>query len=220
MGCTRLLLCLLALTAACYPTQAAADCGTLVQEYYEFNRQQLTPYGAGFLYFLRTPQTYSRELEACIVRPAVVGTQRCPSFNEQIDDNALSKLKGCNVLSSSDDLSILQSLSGGIAVAAQLRDPVDRLVSAYELAVEVAVQKLDSAKAKNPFEAMQKQHPGDVWPWSQFSVFLSKDLMQRVRAAAGQHVLALGRRTCQTSSTLSALDRSVVLHFGLSFHLI
>jgi hypothetical protein len=223
MGYTRLLLCFL--TAVCYQTQAASDCGSLVQEYYEFNRQQLTPYGADFLYLLRTPNTYSRELEACMIRPAVVGTQRCPSFNEQIDKNALSKLKGCSVLSSSDDLSVLQSVSGSTAVAAQLRDPVDRLISAYELAVEVAVQKSDSAKSKNPFEAMQKQHPNDVWPWSMFSAFLSKDLLQRVRGSScrtawpweggvpNSSTVQHNHRTC------SALDRSGILHSGLSLQL-
>lgn len=173
---------LIALVALTQYTEAAIDCQALVQEYYEFNRQQLAGQdGADRLFVLKTPSTYSQDLDTCLIRFGVPGTQRCPSFPEQIESNVFNKIQGCNVLSSSDDLSVLQSLTGGTAVAAELRDPVERLVAAYELAVEVAMQKLDADKSKNPFEAMQKKHPSDVWPWSQFSTFLGKDLQKRVR---------------------------------------
>jgi hypothetical protein len=123
-----------------------------------------------------------------------------PYSGEQIEDGVFRKLKGCSVLSSTDDLSVLKKLSlGSTAVAAELRDPVERLVEAYELAVEIALQKLDADRAKSPFEAMQKQHPNDVWPWSKFTPFLAKDLAQRVRRfAAGRAGLLCGilRRSC------------------------
>lgn len=188
MGHAAVLLGLLAVSVAVQHAAAAADCGALLKEYYEFNRhQQLTPAGAqDLLYVLRTPNTYARELDTCLIRFGVPGTQRCPSFGEQIEDGVFRKLKGCSVLSSSDDLSVLQKLSlGSTAVAAELRDPVERLVEAYELAVEVALQKLDADRAKSPFEAMQKQHPSDVWPWSKFTPLLAKDLAQRVRCCRG-----------------------------------
>lgn len=158
---------------------AKDDCKSRVQQYLEFNRQQLAPYGTqDLLYVLKTPQTNSLELDSCLIRAAMPGTQRCPSFHEVIRTGAFKKLKGCSVLSSHDDLSILNKLTGKVAVAAQLRDPVQRLVTAYELAVEVAVQQLQlMTKSKNPFEAMNLQHPqADHGPWSQLYPFLVKDL--------------------------------------------
>jgi hypothetical protein len=161
---------------------AKEDCKSLVQQYLEFNRQQLAPYGTHeLLYVLRTPQTNSLELDSCLIRAGMPGTQRCPSFHEVIRTGAFKKLKGCSVLSSHDDLSILDKLTGKVAVAAQLSDPVQRLVGAYELAVEVAVQQLQlQTKSKNPFEAMQLQHPqSEHVPWSQLYPFLLKDLVAK-----------------------------------------
>ena len=44
---------------------------------------------------------------------------------------------GCNLLSTHDDFSILSLLPTDVAVLTHLRDPVDRVLSAYEFAVEV-----------------------------------------------------------------------------------
>lgn len=161
------------------------DCRSLLNEFNDhFNRQQLqSSYNAqDLLFVLRTPETHAEQLESCLIRPGVVGTKRCPSFNaEQIDNNIAKRLKGCNVLSSVDDLSVIDSLDANVAVAAQLRDPVERVVSAYEVAVEVAAQKLEAAAAKNPFEAMHKQHHYEkVFPWSKLGAFLAKDMQKRV----------------------------------------
>ena len=43
----------------------------------------------------------------------------------------------CKMLSSHDDFSVVQQLPPGTAVVTQLRDPVERFLSAYEFAIEV-----------------------------------------------------------------------------------
>jgi hypothetical protein len=80
-----MLLGLLAVSIAVQHAAAAADCGALLKEYYEFNyHQQLAPAGAQeLLYVLRTPNTYARELDTCLIRFGVPGTQRCPSQGER-----------------------------------------------------------------------------------------------------------------------------------------
>ena len=61
----------------------------------------------------------------------------------------------------------------------QLRDPVDRVLSAYEFAVEVAARVLNRPKDYKPDPS--KVNTRDVWPWSQLVPFMEHDMVQRVR---------------------------------------
>jgi hypothetical protein len=63
---------------------------------------------------------------------------------------------------------------------AQLRDPVDRVLSAYEFAVEVAARVLNRPKDYKPDPS--KVNTRDVWPWSQLVPFMEHDMLQRVRS--------------------------------------
>ncbi len=61
----------------------------------------------------------------------------------------------------------------------QLRDPVDRVLSAYEFAVEVAARVLNRPKDYKPDPT--KVNTRDVWPWSQLVPFIEEDMVKRVR---------------------------------------
>lgn len=171
------------------------DCKALLKEYYQFsssgfNRQQTaatTPHSS-LLYVLRTPATTAPELDQCLARLGVPGSKRCPGgfsgFNTKLEDDLLAAVnqpQKCGVMSSMEDLSILTQLPHDTEVAAHLKDPVQRFISAYELTVEVAAKKLQQLKAgKNPYVAKEAVHPADIWPWSQLSALMLKDMKKRV----------------------------------------
>jgi hypothetical protein len=84
----------------------------------------------------------------------------------------------------------LQQLPDNTAVFTQLRNPLDRVLSAYEFAVEVAVRNFFSAKRNS-----EKGNPGgrerekertatdQVWPWSDLVPIVMKDFERRRRRA-------------------------------------
>jgi len=59
---------------------------------------------------------------------------------------------------------------------------VDRVLSAYEFAVEVAARVLNRPKEYKPDPT--KVNTRDVWPWSQLVPFIEEDMVQRVRGRA------------------------------------
>ena len=90
----------------------------------------------------------------------------------------------CYLLSSHDDYSVVAMLPEDVAVLTHIRDPVDRFLSAYEFAIEVAARAVTTKKKpanfkKNP----DKISTDDVWPWSYLVPWFAQDMMQRVRGA-------------------------------------
>jgi len=64
------------------------------------------------------------------------------------------------------------------SVFMQLRDPVDRVLSAYEFATEVASRVL--WRAKNYTADPAKMNTRNVWPWSALVPFMETDMVERV----------------------------------------
>lgn len=185
MQCVVKLLAFVTFQALIYHIAAASECKGLLQEFYSLNRQQPAAVEPdSLLYVLQTPGTYEPHFYNCFVRMGTKGSKRCPSFSATaLEDDSISKLplQQCKLLSSADDMSVLQALPQPTAVATQLRDPVERIISAYEIAVEVAVQnQRQGSKARNPMEAMKAAHAADVWPYSKLSPFVQRDLVRRV----------------------------------------
>ena len=56
---------------------------------------------------------------------------------------------------------------------------MDRVLSAYEFAVEVAARVLARPKDYKPDP--NKVNTRDVWPWSQLVPFMEDDMLARVR---------------------------------------
>lgn len=180
----RLALCLTAIIALQWTlvqVSASLDCEALLQEFHELNRQQPAAFTSDSLVFVtQAPGKAAPYLDVCLLRVGIPGSSRCPSFTEHLDAGQISKLPQCRVLSSPDDLSILQSLPNNVAVAAQLQDPVQRLLDAYELTVEIAAQKANKpGQSGSPYERMHRL--GSMWPWSKLSDIMLKDMMKRVR---------------------------------------
>jgi len=84
---------------------------------------------------------------------------------------------GCSMLSTHDDFSIVSMLPSDVAVLTHLRDPVDRVLSAYEFAVEVG-----SRQANRPssfVKSANKIATDEVWPWSRLVPFFAEDIRKR-----------------------------------------
>jgi hypothetical protein len=92
------------------------------------------------------------------------------------------------LLSSHDDLSVVQLLPPGVAVATQLRDPIERFLSAYEFGVEVAARQLKRPPRNSTAQPQQQGGHGaaaktltdQVWPWSHLVPFFVADMRARV----------------------------------------
>ena len=147
------------------------------------------------LYFLHIPRTAGRTYGACFLKQAWAPSRRCAKSYDVLRLN--SSVPDCGLLSSHDDYSVIQYLPRDAAVATQLRDPVDRVLSAYEFAVEVAARALvKDAPDKDP----SKIDTQNVWPWSLLVPFIRQDLMRRVRDCTFATVPAI---TCQDGLRLS-----------------
>eukprot|EP00798_Chlamydomonas_sp_ICE-L_P026325 gene26325-17420_t len=121
-----------------YPTRHlavdAATCSTLEQKYHaEMGKDPVPPNEASMTYFLHVPRTAGRTFQSCLMRPAYEPRARCPPSYDSLKFN-LSKAT-CSYLSTHDDYSIIPQIPGGVSVFTHIRDPVDRILSAYEFAV-------------------------------------------------------------------------------------
>ncbi|KAG2444547.1 hypothetical protein HXX76_001293 [Chlamydomonas incerta] len=87
----------------------------------------------------------------------------------------------CYLLSSHDDFSVVSMLPPDVAVINQLRDPLDRFLSAYEFAIEVASRSLK--RPKNFRKKVGRIATEDVWPWSYLIPFFAADMRPKVTAA-------------------------------------
>ncbi len=95
----------------------------------------------------------------------------------------------CGLLSSHDDYSVTQFLPPEAAMVTQVRDPIGRVLSAYEFAVEVAARVLTRPKDYRPDPT--KVNTRNVWPWSVLVPIVEQDMLARVcpagPSAEGSH---------------------------------
>jgi hypothetical protein len=88
-----------------------------------------------------THRTAGRTFHSCLLRAGTPPALRCPKAYDTLRTADLPP--DCRLVSSHDDFSAVQDLpapnssAGGVAVVTQLRDPLQRVLSAYEFGVEV-----------------------------------------------------------------------------------
>jgi hypothetical protein len=156
---------------------AETDCKALLQEYYKANTKEAVPYtGNNMVYFLHIPRTAGRTFYSCLLRIGTPGRRRCPKAYDHLRIN--TDLPQCYLLSSHDDFSVVEQLPAETAVVTQLRDPVQRVLSAYEFAIEVAARQL--RRSKNYVKPKNRVVTDDVWPWSYLIPFFANDIRPKV----------------------------------------
>lgn len=173
---------LLLLGQAAWSAAAAAEtdsCRALLQEYYQANSKEAVPYtGNNMVYFLHIPRTAGRTFYSCLLRIGTPGRRRCPKSYDHLRIN--TELPQCYLLSSHDDFSVVEQLPPNTAVVSQLRDPVQRVLSAYEFAIEVAARQL--RRSKTYVKPKNRVVTDDVWPWSYLIPFFVADIKPKVTA--------------------------------------
>mmetsp|Transcript_3570 Transcript_3570/g.8524 ORF Transcript_3570/g.8524 Transcript_3570/m.8524 type:complete len:513 (+) Transcript_3570:111-1649(+) len=108
------------------------------------------------LFFLHVPRTAGRTFFACFLKQATPPSKRCAKSYDILRLNV--SVEGCGLLSSHDDYSVTAVLPPTATVITQIRDPVDRVLSAYEFAVEVASRHLQAAKLRSARDGALKEN--------------------------------------------------------------
>lgn len=132
------------------------------------------PNSSHMLFFLHLPRTAGRTYHSCFLKTATPPSRRCEKSYDVLRLNA--SIPSCGLLSSHDDMSISKNLPEDTAYITQLRDPVDRVLSAYEFSTEVAARALhDPAPRHDP----RATNTRNVWPWSGLVPWLEEELVLR-----------------------------------------
>lgn len=127
-------------------TDDSRNCEALAAEYATAHPREAAPFtGANaMVYFLHVPRTGGRTFHSCFLKTAHPPRKRCPKAYDHLRIH--TDVPNCYLLSSHDDFSVVSMLPDDVAVVTQLRDPVDRVISAYEFAVELAARYVRSSK--------------------------------------------------------------------------
>jgi hypothetical protein len=138
-----------------------------------------SPLASDQVYFLHVPRTAGRTFHSCMLKTGVAPSRRCPRAYDHLRIANMS-MPNCDLLSSHDDFSVVSMLPDDVSVLSHIRDPVDRFLSAYEFAVEVAARTAFRPKTarKNPTKIATE----DVWPWSYLVPFFANDLRTKNEA--------------------------------------
>ena len=115
-----------------------------------------------FIFFLHVPRTAGRSFWSCFLYIAYPPSKKCAKSYDSLRLE-LSR-PDCKLLASHDDYSITDYLPDGFHVVTQARDPVDRVISAYEFAALVAARDFNPNITKAAERAV-KVKTRDVWPW-------------------------------------------------------
>ncbi len=130
-----------------------------------------------FTYFLHIPRTAGRTLWSCFLKPGLPIAKRCAKSYDTL--RFAPGNTGCGLLSSHDDYSMVHSiLPENTTSITQLRDPVDRVLSAYEFSVEVAARF--EISPPNATRQRNKTLTTEVWPWSSLVPLIQQDIAHRV----------------------------------------
>ena len=147
------------------------------------NRKEHTP--PSFYYFLHVPRCAGRTLNFCLLKSVFPPKDRCLTSykeNSQLDKGALDKLgHACRVQGTHDDLSVLTQLphKNTVAVFTQIRNPVDRVLSAYEFSLQVATRYHFATKRK---KNTNRTATDEVWPWLDLVPIMMESLARREEA--------------------------------------
>jgi hypothetical protein len=162
-------------------------CGELASEWAEAAEAAAVRQAAGprlnLTYFLHVPRTAGRTTFWCALRPSVPPSARCSRSYDHLRVDPHQQPQ-CSLLSTHDDFSLVESFPGEVTVVTQLRKPLERVLSAYEFAVEVAGRTAWGTEGRGG-QRGNAIDTRDVWPWSTLVNLMIEDMQERRRAAKG-----------------------------------
>ena len=122
------------------------------------------------LFFLHIPRTAGRTFHFCYLKLAYPEKDRCGKSYDELRVNVHNP--NCKFLASHDDYSLVERFREQPKVVTMFRDPVARVLSSYEFAVEVSVRSFGN-EASTPTSRVSTRN---VWPWSNAVRFIDRDL--------------------------------------------
>ncbi|XP_028791885.1 protein-tyrosine sulfotransferase-like isoform X2 [Neltuma alba] len=137
------------------------------------------------LFFLHVPRTGGRTYFHCFLKKLYPGSLECPRSYDKLRFDPSKP--NCRLLVTHDDFSITSKLPRErTSVVTVLRDPISRVFSTYEFAVEVAARFLvhpNLTSATRIAGLMRSRTKGvstlDIWPWKYLVPWMRKDLFDR-----------------------------------------
>ncbi|XP_056165601.1 protein-tyrosine sulfotransferase-like, partial [Syzygium oleosum] len=162
------------------------------------------------LFFLHVPRTGGRTYFHCFLHKLYSSALECPRSYDTLNFDP-SKRK-CRLLVSHDDYSLMSKLpKDRTSVVTILRDPVNRVLSTYELSVELAAEFLAypnlTFATTTAGRLSSKTSTMDIWPWKFLVSWMREDLFARRDAKRRR-----GSRTTYSSDPYNMEDIVMPLH--------
>lgn len=185
------------------------------------------------LFFLHVPRTAGRSFRKCFLGKAFPPSKRCENSYQEVSINRTDPK--CHLLSSHDDFSLLQRLPHETALLTQLRNPIQRVLSAYGFTLEVAsrallrskLQKVGSVPKGSFMEKLGRVQTDRVWPWSVLLPWMRETLWTRTNGPGTEmeEGRSVKERTSQnfTVSLEEFLDHDLVhssIHNNMMFQIL
>nr|XP_043632832.1 protein-tyrosine sulfotransferase isoform X2 [Erigeron canadensis] len=190
----RLALLLLLLPIQVYPNSSNAydyeHCETIVEKWASSSRQTDNNNDDGhilkdLLFFLHVPRTGGRSYFYCFLKKLYSSSLECPRSYDKLRFNP--RKQNCRLLATHDDYSIMSKLSREkTSVVTILRNPVERVFSAYEFSIEVAARFLVHTNLTSAAKTSEKLRLKkgvvstlDIWPWKYLVPWMMEELFKR-----------------------------------------
>lgn len=139
------------------------------------------------LFFLHIPRTGGRTYFHCFLKQLYSNAQECPRSYDKLRFDPSHP--DCKLVVSHDDYSLTSKLPRErTSVVTILRNPVDRVFSAYEFSIEVAARflvhpNITSAKLMTSRMLTKSRARAvstlDIWPWKYLVPWMREDLFTR-----------------------------------------
>lgn len=137
------------------------------------------------LFFLHIPRTGGRSYFYCFLRKLYTSYQECPRSYDKLRFDPSKP--NCRLMVTHDDYSLMSKLpKEQTSVVTVLRNPIDRLFSSYEFAIEVAARFLVHPNLTSATQMSRRLRPKshgvstlDIWPWRYLVPWMREDLFAR-----------------------------------------
>ncbi|KAI3748240.1 hypothetical protein L6452_11197 [Arctium lappa] len=181
---------LLVLLAKVYPSSCAYDfehCKNAVKQWASSSLHSNSKDGhilKDLLFFLHVPRTGGQTYFYCFLKKLYSSALECPRSYDNLRFDP--RKPNCRLLATHDDYSIMSKLPREKAsVVTILRNPIDRVFSAYEFSIEVAARflvhsNLTSAQTSGHLHLKKGVISTlEIWPWKYLVPWMMEELFAR-----------------------------------------
>lgn len=182
---------LLVLLAKVYPSSCAYDfehCKNAVKQWASSSLHSNSKDGhilKDLLFFLHVPRTGGRTYFYCFLKKLYSSSLECPRSYDKLRFDP--RKPNCRLLATHDDYSIMSKLPREKASAVTiLRNPIDRVFSAYEFSIEVAARFLVHSNLTSATKTLGRLRLKkgvistlEIWPWKYLVPWMMEELFAR-----------------------------------------